>query len=563
MLESIFNTSQDGFLVLKAIHSSAGVIADFAISRVNSKAEELLGDTSAKLLGRLIKLEVPSFVTSGLYDLAKNTVLSKEPFDVEQYFDESTMLGWYRITGVALDDGIVINISDISDSKNAQMELDRKVEELIKASEAAEMATVAKSEFLAAMSHEIRTPMTGVMGFADMLLEDNLDDASKEKIFKIKDVTRSLLKIINDILDMSKLEVGKMEVEYLDFHLPSLIKESVGLFHEKRKGKRAKNLDLNVSFADGFPDAINSDPTRFRQILINLIGNAVKFTKTGSVTVKCQLKRSNNGKEFIYVEVIDTGIGISADVIKRLFTAFTQADSSISRQYEGTGLGLSICKRLVELMGGDIGAQSELGKGSTFWFSVPFKAATSEVSQSYQDTVYQSISYRALRPLNILVAEDNEINQQIIKATLDRFGHKSHITENGIAAVKAHKQGNFDLILMDVRMPEMSGPEATQAIRQLGEDKSRIPIIAVTADAVEANIKGYFDAGMNAVVTKPIDRADLATSIDKVMGETIHRPEVSTETGSSASKDETKADDVDEEDVKSAVDDFLKQIGAT
>jgi PAS domain S-box-containing protein len=424
----------------------------------------------------------------------------------------------------------------------------------------AESATVAKSEFLASMSHEIRTPMTGVMGFADMLLEDKLPKDSQDKVYKIKDATRSLLRIINDILDISKMEAGKMEIENIDFHLPAQIRVALQLFEEKRTGGRGQQLKLEMDLADGFPFSINADPTRLRQILINLIGNAVKFTEAGSVTIHGTTLQSDDGKDLIKIAVSDTGIGLSDDNIGKLFTDFTQADASINRQFEGTGLGLSICKRLVTLMGGEIGVESELGKGSTFWFTLPNVAATTDVSEGSAQSSTTATNYRANRTLHILIAEDNALNQQIVMATMAQFGHTAEFSENGAEAIEALKGGRFDLILMDIRMPVMSGPDATRIIRQMDGDKSAIPIIALTADAMEEHKAKYFEAGMDDCVTKPINRAELALAMNKVMGEEIHIPIATEQPAPSLSR--PSDNEADEEPTNAAVEDFLKQIDA-
>ena len=382
----------------------------------------------------------------------------------------------------------------------------------------AEASEKSKSEFLASMSHEIRTPMTGVMGFADLLLDSNLAPDDREKVIKIKGATQSLLSIINDILDLSKLEAGRLNIEYLDFNLKTAIDEVLDLVRERA---RVKKIDLLVDYPEEKYIGMYGDPTRFRQILINLVGNAVKFTHAGSVTIQSTVigKAPDQTIEF---RVIDTGIGLSKENTRNLFSDFSQADSSISRQYEGTGLGLSISKRLVELMGGRIRVESEEGVGSTFSFTLPYQKAKSDVSHVARHFGVQNfITNRALK---ILVAEDNKLNQRIIVATLEKFGHQALVVENGEQAVQQVSRGDFDLILMDIRMPEMSGSEATRAIRSRSDSLADIPIIALTADAMEEHIRGYIAAGMNACVTKPIDRVSLVQTINDVLGEEIHSP---------------------------------------
>ncbi|MFD2207719.1 CHASE domain-containing protein [Kiloniella antarctica] len=398
---------------------------------------------------------------------------------------------------------------------------DRKVAEqaLITATKEAENANKTKSEFLATMSHEIRTPMTGVIGYADMLLEDELDDESHEKVSKIKDCTKSLLRVLNDILDISKLDAGKLDVEHIDFSLKELVTEVLALFDEKMGRDTQLKVELNLS--DDFPEFVNSDSTRIRQVLLNLIGNAFKFTQEGHLIVQGSLVKSVRDQQEFKISVEDTGIGISAEGVPKLFTEFSQADASISRKYEGTGLGLAICKRLIELMGGRIGVESKLGEGSTFWFTLPYVPAKKTIQSSpAKKTV---VDHETIRPLNVLIAEDNKINQRIIEFTMEALGHKVELTWNGREALEAITNKDFDLILMDVRMPEMSGPDATRAIRQLKGKKSSVPIIALTADAMTEHQGEYSDAGMDACVAKPIDRVELVDAINKVMGIEIHR----------------------------------------
>lgn len=395
-------------------------------------------------------------------------------------------------------------------------EIAQLAEEYSVAKERAEASEKSKSEFLASMSHEIRTPMTGVMGFADLLLDSELKAEDRDKVLKIKFATQSLLTIINDILDLSKLEAGRLEIENLDFHIQRAVDEAVDLVRERA---RMKGLHVVIKHDGNVPAGMNSDPTRCRQVLINLIGNAVKFTREGGITVHSQFL-NDNVSPVVKFSIEDTGIGISFENQKKLFQDFSQADASASRGFEGTGLGLSISKRLVELMGGKIGVQSEVGKGSTFWFTLPYRPASEDVSFVERRTI--SRDYVATRSLHVLVAEDNSLNQKIIEATLSRYGHVAEIAENGLEALEALAIQNFDLVLMDVRMPEMSGPDATRAIRSTNNKSSKIPIIALTADAMEEHIRTYFEAGMDACVTKPIDRAQLLLTINEVLGEEVH-----------------------------------------
>ncbi len=384
--------------------------------------------------------------------------------------------------------------------------------------ERAEASEKSKSEFLASMSHEIRTPMTGVMGFADMLLDGNLSESDREKVIKIKGATQSLLTIINDILDLSKLDARRLDIEKLDFNLRQTVEECIDLVRERA---RVKDLYLRCEIDDALPEGINSDPTRVRQVLINLIGNAVKFTHEGGITIKAARIERGDGARLRF-SISDSGIGISNENVSRLFDDFMQADASISRRYEGTGLGLAISRRLVNLMGGKIGVDSVEKEGSTFWFELPLVEATSDVTpEANRRTI---TDFETKRPLHILVAEDNNLNQRIIEATLAKFGHTATIVENGQRAVEAVHANDYDLVLMDVRMPEMSGPEATKAIRGSRGKNAKIPVIALTADAMEEHIREYKSMGMDDCVTKPIDRSVLLETINKVLGEVVHVP---------------------------------------
>ena len=432
--------------------------------------------------------------------------------------DGSQITGLNHATPIYDDDGERAGSIGLWTDMTAQLEAERH---LLLAKEEAELANRTKSEFLASMSHELRTPLAGVVGFADMLLEDKLPEDSREKVIWMKESMDILLELLNEILDLSKLEAGKMELEEVDFHLPSLIDASTGLFERKLNDGK---LTLTTVLSDDFPEAVNSDPTRIRQILLNLIGNAVKFTEIGGITVEGSLIKSETGEDFIHIAVHDSGIGMKPEAINTLFDDFTQADSSISRKYQGTGLGLSICRRLVELMNGEIGAKSQYRKGSTFWFTVPYKAATASVSKVTKDVNSKMARYRARRPLHVLVVDDNDVNLRIITATAQSFGHGTETAKDGMQAIERHEAGDFDLILMDVRMPVLSGPDATALIRDMEGKKAAIPIIALTADAMESHKREYLAAGMDAVVDKPIDRKKLALTINTVMQEEIHVP---------------------------------------
>lgn len=375
-------------------------------------------------------------------------------------------------------------------------------------------ATNTKSSFLATMSHEIRTPMTGILGFADMLLDDKLPPKTEKKVIRLKNTAHALLNIINDILDISKLDAGKLKVEALDFNPAELANDVVQLFYQTCPPEKQERLQITAKLGEDFPQWVRTDPTRLRQILINIVGNAVKFTDEGSVTVHCGHDKAERLLEF---RVVDTGIGIEPETAERLFEEFEQADASISRKYHGTGLGLAICKKLVERLGGEIGVNSMAGKGSVFWFTIPYAKAASAAED--EPTVSNDSRAKKLNQLSILVAEDNEINQMIIRNILEKLNHKVQFASNGLQAFDTVRNPNnqFDLILMDVRMPEMSGTDATKAIRGLSGAIADIPIIALTADIMEDAKSTYMAAGMNGYVGKPIDPDELADAIADAM----------------------------------------------
>jgi signal transduction histidine kinase/CheY-like chemotaxis protein len=357
-------------------------------------------------------------------------------------------------------------------------------------------ANKAKSSFLALMSHEIRTPMTGIFGMLDFLKETPLNDDQRSFVMTISDCSKTLLNTLNDILDFSKIESGKLSISKTNFELHGMLHNSARILEQIANDK---GLQLKVDIAGDLPNMVYGDPHRLQQVTLNLLNNAVKFTSAGSVTLKAiYVPAADKATPMIRVEVIDTGIGISKENIGKLFSAFSQADNTISRKYGGTGLGLSIARNLIRLMGGKIGVNSEAGKGSTFWYTVPHEPPSASVAAESQ-----SIIDAELPAMNILVAEDNAINSRVISKLLTRKGHHVTVVGNGQEAVKAVKVHPYDIIFMDLNMPVMNGIEATQAIRALGEKYRAIPIIGLTANVLEEYVKKCYDAGMISHVAKP------------------------------------------------------------
>lgn len=403
--------------------------------------------------------------------------------------------------GLSKKNHVLSTFQDITDIKRAENKIQEEMHKAIKASNA-------KSEFLSKISHEIRTPINGIVGLTDLMLVADLSEEQRIRAEQVKSCGHSLLSIISDILDFSQFEEGSIQLENTEFSLKQLLSEvesSIGYLAHR------KNLHVSFRMDPHLPDRLIGDVGRLRQTFLHLVGNAIKFTKNGHITIKCEMKNLLSVGNVFRFEVHDTGVGISASAQKNLFQSFTQADNSVSRNFGGLGLGLALSKELIQLMNGHIGFESEEGKGSVFWFEVPLSLVEDPPKKN---------SSKSRPLLKVLIAEDNSVNQLVAVNIVESLGYAAQAVDNGAEVLSALQNESYDLILMDYLMPELDGCEATRIIRSSPEKSySQIPIFAMTANSMMGDELTCLNAGMNAYISKPIDQ----NMLQKLISEHIFR----------------------------------------
>ena len=524
-------------IVSKAVIPIITINEERLVQSFNPASEKMFGYTAEEIIGQNIRMLMPEpyrknhnkyvghYLTTGKKKVigVGREVRGRRKNGTEFPMHLSVSEAWLKSR---LFIGMVVDLSELKQAEEELREhrdnlaqlVKKRTHELETAKEAAEAANMAKSAFLANMSHEIRTPMNSVLGFIQVTLESHaLSGDIRKHLETAYSSAQNLLTIINDILDVSKLESGKFTLESTCLNIPDTVKKTLKTLDSQA---REKAIALDFHFDGNLPHYYLGDPTRLRQVILNLIGNAIKFTKTGSITIT--VKASEQREDFLHFSVADTGIGMTAEQVANIFNPFTQADSSTARRYGGTGLGLTITRQIIELMGGRIWVESELGKGSTFHFTAQLPRTSCKTACIDHGLTMEAPQLASPRCFRILLAEDILQNATLAKLRLEQQGHTVRHVWNGREAVEMYDKAPFDLILMDVMMPEMDGMEATRKIRGIEKESNKhITIIALTASIMQEDRENCLKAGMNAVIGKPIILEELFTTMEELVPEGI------------------------------------------
>jgi len=476
---------------------------------VNKGFAELVGIPAEQIKGRSVKDIFLNYNSSDYFVTEQRVIDSGTAmYNVEEEVEYNGRLRWVNtnlapIRNAANEIIGLIGISwDITERKHFESDL-------MHSKELAEAGTMAKNEFIASISHEFRTPMNGIIGLAEILKNTVLDEAQDDLLKGIVSSAENLLALVNDLLDFSAIEAGKMELDFHPFMLDRVLEDVFQVLNLKA---REKSLGFSVIINEDVPKHLHGDSQRLRQIILNLTNNAVKFTEQGEIEIHIRLLNRAMDRALLRFEVKDTGIGIPPEAMNLLFKVFSRIKQKQHYLISGTGLGLSICKKLTDLMGGDIGVESVYGKGSTFWFTLPFKLSGPKLQNPYNTQTAVEVSYSGKKAL---VAEDNLINQKIVSFQLRRMGFEVELTDNGQAALEKFASMDFDLVILDIQMPILDGYQVAKAIRQQEKGTSaHLPIIALTANAMKGDRELYLEAGMDGYVSKPFTSEMLQQAIE-------------------------------------------------
>lgn len=489
LLEHLLNLTNDAFYVANAKGE---------LLHVNEKACENIGIGKKDLMEKNIQELDSRFKSSDAWDTILSQLQSEKSVVLEKNAEQPCFPTETKLSYIPYDghEYIIAVALDTSEKKNA--------EELL-------MAKKAKEQFLANMSHEIRTPINGISGMLNLLADTEVTADQKKYIAAIRNAADNLKVIINDILDISAIESGKLKFEQIGFKIDYQVDNLVQSFEMQAK---EKGINIRYEIEKEAEIVLLGDPVRLNQILMNLIGNALKFTFSGEILVDVKVAQKKKNKIFVEFSVCDSGIGIPKDKLSVIFESFRQADESVTRRFGGTGLGLTICKQLTELQNGTISVKSNEGKGTVFTFTIPYEMGTNadlvSIKNDENGGGNSRTDYEPLQGLYILLVEDNDINRIYAKNTAQKWGCKVDIAENGLIALEKIRRNNYDIILMDIQMPMMDGFEATKSIRnKIDDPKSKVPIIALTANAIKGDNEKCLEAGMNDYISKPFAPRDL------------------------------------------------------